>query len=175
MLRILKNKRIIICGPSGVGKTTLFTSLIEKRFIEDTDVTFGMEFYIKQMSISGNEIMFSVWDLSGRHQALESIITTSDIVNQGVDKIIICFDLSDLSTLGEVPQWAELFPSDIPKILVGTKKDKTGSIEDLVIPYLKTFNFKNYFEVSIKEEIQSVLELFKELSKNDKTESVLSS
>ncbi|MFX0065229.1 MAG: Rab family GTPase [Candidatus Hermodarchaeota archaeon] len=169
MIRILKNRRIIICGPSGVGKTTLFASLIEKRFIEDTNVTFGIEFYMKQMSISGNEIMFSVWDLSGRHQALESIITTSDILNQGVDKIIVCFDLSDLSTLEEVPQWVELFPSDIPKILVGTKRDKTGSIHDLVIPYLKTFNFKNYFEISAKEEIQTVLELFKELSNEGKT------
>ncbi len=169
MIRILKNKKIIICGPSGVGKTTLFASFLEERFVEDTDLTFGMEFYIKQMSISGNEIMFQVWDLSGRHQALESIITTSDMLKQGVDNIIVCFDLSDLSTLGEVPQWVKLFPSDIPKILVGTKRDKTGSIQDLVIPYMKTFNFKNYFEVSVKEEIQNVLELFKELSKEDNT------
>jgi small GTP-binding protein len=160
--------KIAVCGGGGVGKTTLLKSFKKGHFFRDATITTEVEYHIVNLELTkGKENLFLVfWDFGGQEQFQDMEI--KDITKfiehaQQADAIMLCFDLNDLDTLEEVSEWVKLLPADIPRILVGTKKDLGGSMADLIELYLETFNFKSYVETSAKDDITSVNKVFEEL------------
>ncbi|MFX1312465.1 MAG: hypothetical protein ACFFHD_07610, partial [Promethearchaeota archaeon] len=51
----LKILKIITCGDGGVGKTTLLYRYVEGKFLSDTRMTLGVEFFIKEVNLTGEK------------------------------------------------------------------------------------------------------------------------
>ena len=54
--------KIIFVGDSGVGKTNLIESFINKTFNESHNITLGLEYYSKTISLSDGEYLLQLWD-----------------------------------------------------------------------------------------------------------------
>ncbi len=165
MFKNLKCKalKIVVCGEGGVGKTSLIETFQKGRFIHGTTMTIAVQFHIKKINLtdSSNDLALQIWDLGGQKQFLNMGVFKKYCT--GAHAAMVCFDLSDLDTLEEIPRWINILPAQIPKILVGTKRDMGESMKDLVEPYLESFNFHGYIETSAKDNIKSVYEAFMEL------------
>ncbi|MFX0090810.1 MAG: Rab family GTPase [Candidatus Hodarchaeota archaeon] len=160
-------KKIVICGSGGVGKTTLIKTFETKSFFAHTVMTIAVDHHLLCLNVDEKTpLALLIWDLSGQKRFFDmcaGAIKTFEKYCQRADIVLICFDLSDLDTLEEIPQWIGLLPSGTPKILVGTKKDKDESMTELVKPYLAEFDFLSYIETSAKDDMDSVCEVFEEL------------
>jgi len=62
---LAKLLKIITAGDGGVGKTTLLYRYVEGRFLADTKMTLGVEFFIKELNIKGESISLQIWDFGG--------------------------------------------------------------------------------------------------------------
>ncbi|MFX1250587.1 MAG: Rab family GTPase [Promethearchaeota archaeon] len=155
--------KLVVCGEGGVGKTSLIETFQQGRFIHGTTMTIAVQFHIKKINLadSANDLALQIWDLGGQKQFLNMGVFKKYCT--GAHAAMVCFDLSDLDTLEAIPQWINILPAQIPKILVGTKRDMGESMKELVEPYLESFNFHGYIETSAKDNIKSVYEAFMEL------------
>ncbi|MFX0095358.1 MAG: Rab family GTPase [Candidatus Hodarchaeota archaeon] len=158
--------KIIVCGEGGIGKTALINTFQSGRFMPDTTMTIAVQFHTARYTFTSSrtngEVALQIWDLGGQRHFRE--MKMFEKYCRGAHAALVCFDLSDLDTLEEIPRWIELLPKNIPKILVGTKKDRCPeSAEDIVEPYLEQLNFQEYFEISSKDEASSVIDVFNRL------------
>ncbi|MFX0091561.1 MAG: hypothetical protein ACFFBD_07335, partial [Candidatus Hodarchaeota archaeon] len=151
----------------GVGKTSLVRTFINRGFFSKTTMTFGLEIHMMELKRNQNEILdLRFLDFSGQDHFQD--LVTADIeglktIGQDAHAGIICFDLSDIFTLEEVPHWSSLLP-DIPKLLVGTKGDidsrPKAELDELVAPYLGQEDFRIFIPTSSKEDFNSVEMVF---------------
>ncbi|MBA7630506.1 hypothetical protein ES703_38028 [subsurface metagenome] len=58
--------KVITAGDGGVGKTTLLYRYVEGRFLADTKMTLGVEFFLKEINIRGETVNLQVWDFGGQ-------------------------------------------------------------------------------------------------------------
>ncbi|MFX0092863.1 MAG: Rab family GTPase [Candidatus Hodarchaeota archaeon] len=165
MQMVCKNNhlKIVVVGEGGVGKTALIKTYQAEKPVSDTVMTIAVQFHTKKVQIRGKEVSLQIWDLGGQKQFFGMGVFKRYC--QGAHAALVCFDLSDLDTLEEVPKWVKLLPKKAPKILVGTKKDKVedDSVLDLIELYIKELKFANYVETSSLEDPTSVKVAFEEL------------
>ncbi|MFX1259428.1 MAG: Rab family GTPase [Promethearchaeota archaeon] len=163
--------KICIVGDGGVGKTTLLHRYVDGKFVEDTKMTIGSNFFIKKVEIpeKNTSITLQIWDLSGQEQ-FASIRTSFYL---GAKGIIYTFDLSRYSTFNSLKDWKAELEDVIGKqtsVLVGNKldiidpEDRDIKIEDGL--FLKeSLNASDYFETSAKKNID-VENMFYKLALN---------
>ena len=65
--------KVIVAGAGGVGKTTLLHRIVHDKFLSDTKMTIGVEFFLLNMavdnpSVEGEniEINLQLWDFGGQ-------------------------------------------------------------------------------------------------------------
>jgi len=115
--------KFIIIGDSGVGKSCLLYQFINGKFITEHELTIGVEFGSKMISIDNKQIKIQIWDTAG--QELFRSITRS--YYRDASGIIVCFDITRRETFIHVANWLK-DALEITKIkphicLVGTKSD----------------------------------------------------
>lgn len=144
--------KVIIGGDGGVGKTTLLHRYVNDKFLDDTIMTIGVEFFQQDIETDNNLICsLLIWDLGGQKQFLHLIPQ----YRLGASGAILVFDLTRHFTFNTIPKWVELLRENNPKlplILVGAKADMdNSSINDEDIQNLKDkFNFMAYIKTSAK-------------------------
>ena len=115
--------KFIIVGNSAVGKSCLLLRFDEERFQPIHDVTVGVTFSIKMVSIEGQDVKVQVWDTAG--QEIFRSITRSYYRDSAC--AIIVYDITDQSSFAKVEDWIRdvrnLAPSDCLLALVGNKLD----------------------------------------------------
>eukprot|EP00027_Filamoeba_sp_ATCC50430_P000982 CAMPEP_0168554984 /NCGR_PEP_ID=MMETSP0413-20121227/8080_1 /TAXON_ID=136452 /ORGANISM="Filamoeba nolandi, Strain NC-AS-23-1" /LENGTH=203 /DNA_ID=CAMNT_0008585779 /DNA_START=61 /DNA_END=672 /DNA_ORIENTATION=+ len=114
--------KVGMVGDSQIGKTSLMVKYVEGTFDEDYIQTLGVNFMEKTISVKGNEITFSIWDLGGQREFVNMLpLVCNDAV-----AILFMFDLSRKSTLNSVKEWyrqARGFNKTAIPFLIGTKFD----------------------------------------------------
>ena len=55
--------KVITAGEGGVGKTTLLYRYVKGKFLADTKMTLGVDFYIQEIEANGKLINLQIWDL----------------------------------------------------------------------------------------------------------------
>ena len=117
-------KRIVLVGDAGCGKTALVAKLSQDLFLDYYSPTeFVEDFSAEIHSSNGTSCKLTVLDTSGSQE--ESNIRA--LAYKGCDAVIVCFDLTDESTLESVeakwiPEVNKYCPG-VPVYLAGCKRD----------------------------------------------------
>ncbi|MFX1424899.1 MAG: Rab family GTPase [Promethearchaeota archaeon] len=116
-----KTIKVIVSGDGGVGKTSFLNRLIHNNFDPNSELTKGVDFFSKDVSINGYEYNFVMWDFAGQDQFKKLL---SDFVNGSLAAFIL-FDLSRFNTLEGVEEWITTLNhfGNIPAYIIGTKSD----------------------------------------------------
>ena len=82
--------KIIMIGPSSVGKTSIINQFCDEKFTESYNSTIGIDFRIKTLEVDKKLVKIQIWDTAGqeRYQAL----TKNHY--QGAHGCICVFDLT---------------------------------------------------------------------------------
>lgn len=149
-------KKLCIFGDGGVGKTTLIKRFVTKIFKEDTKMTIGTDFSVKNIALESGKVTLRIWDFAGE----ERFRVLLPAFAKGADGGIFMFDLTRYSSIKNIEDWLsifEYFVSDtalrIPIIIVGGKsdlKDKRSVNAEEAVDLSKSYNLEGYFECSSK-------------------------
>ncbi|XP_076915350.1 ras-related protein RABC2a-like [Bidens hawaiensis] len=117
--------KILLIGDSGVGKSSLLVSFISNT-VDDLPPTIGVDFKIKQFTVGGKRLKFTIWDTAGQ----ERFRTLTSSYYRGAQGIILVYDVTRRETFTNLSEiWAkevDLYSTnqDCVKMLVGNKVDK---------------------------------------------------
>ena len=96
--------KIITIGDGGVGKTTMLHRYKEGEFKDDTQMTYGVDFFVKELEIEGTKLLLQIWDLGGQDQF--RFLHNERAL--GIKGGIFMFDLTRIDTLGMIEEWISL-------------------------------------------------------------------
>ena len=144
--------KVITSGEGGVGKTTLLYRYVEGRFLANTKITLGVEFFMKSLQVGEKTINLQIWDFGGQDHFRPLLKNYS----KGARGALLLFDLTRPSSLERIDQWVNICREenpDIPIIFLGTKMDLTESItvdDKFPLKFRKKYDFFKYMKISSK-------------------------
>ncbi|MHA1197292.1 MAG: GTP-binding protein [Promethearchaeota archaeon] len=136
---------------------------MEGKFSAETKMTIGVEFFLKEIQVDGQDCTLQLWDFGGQERfrfLLESYVL-------GAKGALLMFDLTRPITLENLEQWVSICrksdPS-LPILFLGTKSDLVDEImvdDDYALEFKERFNLFDYLRVSSKtgENVEKAFEL----------------
>jgi small GTP-binding protein len=179
---ILFSFKIVICGASSVGKTSLFNRYCFNSFSFDSSPTIGVNFHSVYLKINftkeinpqkENYVVNSIFDFGGQERFAPLIPKFIE----GANGALLVFDSVNFPSFDQLDFWYDniienAIESKIPIILVANKSDlieKTPESEiindKLIFEYLEKRKLDGFARTSALENY-NVLEVFKELNNN---------
>ncbi len=154
MLSITKKYifKVLVAGAGGVGKTTLLHRVVHGRFIEDTKITIGVEFFLLNMPVNSVECSLQLWDFGGQ----ERFRFMLDSYVMGAKGALLLYDMTRMKTLDKLQEWVGIcrrHDPNLPILFVGTKLDR---VEDISVPddyareFLEPLNLFDHIKISSK-------------------------
>lgn len=115
--------KLIIIGDSGVGKSCFLLQFLDGNFKEDHNVTIGVEYGAKTISLQGKSIKLQIWDTAGQ----ESFRAVTRSFYRNAHAVILMYDLTRSETFDNLDDWHREITlnsdSDIIVFLVANMKD----------------------------------------------------
>lgn len=115
--------KYIIIGDTGVGKSCLLLQFTDKRFRADHDITIGVEFGSRMISIEDRDIKLQVWDTAGQ----ESFRSIARSYYRGAAGALLVYDITRKESFNHLYSWLqdarENGNPDMIITLVGNKAD----------------------------------------------------
>lgn len=159
-LKDSKPLKIVLLGEGGVGKTTISKSYTNNFFFTKSKQTIAVEFHSKIIELPNfGGCKLQIWDLGGQEH-FKRMGVFKDFC-KGADAALLCFDLTDLSTLFSLSEWLGFIEPKIPKFLIGTKSD-LATYNDCKIDFsgfVRKLDCERAFKCSSKD-IKSILTIF---------------
>jgi Ras-related protein Rab-1A len=158
------NLKILLCGDSSVGKTSLLLKYTDNYFPELHISTIGVEYKIKELNINGRKVILRIWDTSGQ----ERYRSITQNFYRNANGILFVFDLTNKVTFDNIKNWltdSQNFETKVIKILVGNKSDlieERKVDQDSVERYADKKEMQ-YYETSAKDG-NNVDKAFRELA-----------
>jgi Ras-related protein Rab-2A len=152
--------KYIIIGDTGVGKSCLLLQFTDKRFRHDHDLTIGVEFGARLMTIENKPIKLQIWDTAGQ----ESFRSITRSYYRGATGALLVYDISRRDSFNHVSRWLsearEYGNKDMVIMLIGNKCD----LDRRVVSYEEGADFarKNglVFQETSAKTAQNVEEAF---------------
>lgn len=144
--------KVLVAGEGGVGKTSLLRRYVDGFFDENTIMTIGVEFFIKEVMFDNINCSLQLWDLGGQKRfryLLDSYV-------MGARGALLLIDLTHMPKIGDILEWvniARLHDINLPIILIGTKLDLEDFIavdDDSALHLKNAFNMIDYVKTSAK-------------------------
>ena len=159
--------KVVTAGDGGVGKTTLLHRYIEGKFLADTRMTIGVEFFLQELTIDDRPILLQLWDFGGQ----ERFRFLLDRYAMGARGAFLMFDLTRPITFESIEHWlsiARITDPNLPVLLLGTKCDLMEGPDPIDQAYIekscKKFNLFKYLKISSKTG-ENVNEAFEVMAK----------
>jgi small GTP-binding protein len=177
---ILFSFKIVICGASSVGKTSLFNRYCFNSFNFDSSPTIGINFHSVYLKINftkeinpqkENYVVNSIFDFGGQERFAPLIPKFIE----GANGALLVFDSINFPSFEQLDFWYDniienAIDPKIPIVLVANKSDlieKTPDSEkvndNLIFEYLEKRELDGFARTSALENY-NVLEVFKELN-----------
>ncbi len=147
--------KVIIVGPSAVGKTSLLNRFVHNEFALKYKLTIGVDFLTKSVEYQPSKfVKLHIWDIGGQ----ERFNFLHRSFYEGASGAVLAFDLSRQNTFSSMKTWLSemrsIMTNEIPKVIIGNKTDlipEIGQIIDRsdVNKYAKNEDC-SYFETSAK-------------------------
>ena len=109
--------KIILIGPAFSGKTSLVRRYVFENFIEDYEVTVGLDFQVKVIQKNGKTIKLYIWDTAGT-EMYQSL--TASYYRNSVGAIVV-FDVTDEKSFKSLDTWIKFY-----------RENKDSKLEDLI-------------------------------------------
>lgn len=118
--------KLIIIGDSAVGKSCMLHRLTNNEFVQDHEVTVGVEFGTLLVKLEQQVFKLQIWDTAGQ----DSFKSITKIFYRGAHCIFLTYDMTRLETFNNLATWynevmAQSEP-DVILFLVGNKKDEVN-------------------------------------------------
>ena len=173
ILIMTKTVKIVVSGNGGVGKTSFLNRLVHDHFLENNELTRGVDFFSKRIQVNGTEYNFILWDFAGQYQFKEVVDNFVD----GSIAALILFDLSRVNTLDTVLDWIDKLKTfgNIPILILGTKMDlveleNIRLIDDYINQISERYeNVVDYIKISSKTSYNINLAFYKLINKISQT------
>jgi len=115
--------KYIIIGDTGVGKSCLLLQFTDKRFQPVHDLTIGVEFGARMITIDHTPIKLQIWDTAGQ----ESFRSITRSYYRGAAGALLVYDITRRETFSHLTIWLEDAKthanSNMTIILIGNKSD----------------------------------------------------
>ncbi len=149
-----KTVKIIVSGDGGVGKTSFLNRLIHDNFDDNCELTKGIDFFSKNLTINEQEYNFVMWDFAGQSQFKQLL---NDFVDGSIAAFVL-FDLSRFNTLEGVEDWIKKLNQygNISAFILGNKSDiidiyNCKIFDDYILNIIKKYNnIIGYLKISSK-------------------------
>lgn len=119
--------KYIIVGDTAVGKSCLLLQFTDKRFQAIHDLTIGVEFGSRNISLDNQEIKLQIWDTAGQ----EKFRSITHSYYRGAVGALLVYDITRRDTFEHVTTWLDdckkYSNQDITIMLIGNKADLENS------------------------------------------------
>ncbi|KAJ9455884.1 Ras-related protein RABH1b [Diplonema papillatum] len=121
----LAKYKLVVCGDTHVGKTSIITRFIYDTFDKQYQATIGIDFLCKTMYLEDRTVRLQVWDTAGQER-FRSLIPA---YIRGSSVAIVVYDICERQSFLSSEKWieevrAERQGEDVLIVLVGNKTDK---------------------------------------------------
>ena len=144
--------KVLLLGDPSTGKEEFVNRYISAFFLEDLNLTVGVDFYSKTQEFRGKKVKLHIWNFGGQprfrfllHQYCK-----------GANGAIIMYDITNRLSLNHLPDWTQIIrehAGDIPILLVGNNLDlekyRSVSKEEGIL-IAKKYNLSACVELSSK-------------------------
>lgn len=125
--------KVIIVGPSAVGKTSLLNRFVHNEFVLKYKMTIGVDFLTKTIEYEPSKLVkLHIWDIGGQ----ERFKFLHRSFYDGAAGALITFDLSRQHTYSSMKTWLaemrSIMDNDIPKVIIGNKSDLIPEIGQII-------------------------------------------
>jgi len=125
-------QKVLLCGPAGVGKTSLIMRFIKSKFQSEYKLTVGVDILTKDVQLDNGQIVtLTLWDIGGQ----DRFAFIRSTFYRGAKGALLVFDLSRAATWDDIKNWrAEIkqFAGDIPFVLIGNKLDLIPDVGEVI-------------------------------------------
>nr|XP_006821440.1 PREDICTED: ras and EF-hand domain-containing protein homolog [Saccoglossus kowalevskii] len=116
--------KIVLCGDSGVGKSSFLERFCQNTFNEKTQVTIEIGFQMKSLVIDSTVISLQIWDTAGQ----ERFRSLPHSYFRKADGVVLLYDITCEKSFQSVTSWlVNIQEVDIDQsaviILIGNKED----------------------------------------------------
>nr|ONK79288.1 uncharacterized protein A4U43_C01F4850 [Asparagus officinalis] len=115
--------KYIIIGDTGVGKSCLLLQFTDKRFQPVHDLTIGVEFGARMITIDNKAIKLQIWDTAGQ----ESFRSITRSYYRGAAGALLVYDITRRETFNHLAGWLEdarqHANANMTIMLIGNKSD----------------------------------------------------
>ena len=116
--------KLIVIGDSAIGKSCLMHRMCQNEFVEDHEVTVGVEFGSLLLRVHNMVFKLQIWDTAGQ----ESFQSITKIFYRGAHAVFLTYDLTQMDTFNHLNTWLRQVQNEASSqaliFLVGNKKDK---------------------------------------------------
>ena len=169
-----KSYRVIFLGPSKVGKTSIITQYLHNQFASAHHPTV-QEMYGGEIYFGSSQVTLTIEDTGDNY--IQEFPAMADISLNRADVATLVFSVDDPDTFEEVAKIRDFisdkYPS-LPLVIVGNKTDLERRLPFHEIEATVTLDWEcAYAECSAKDN-KELEEVFRELVKQEKTDSIAS-
>lgn len=115
--------KYIIIGDTGVGKSCLLLQFTDKRFQQVHDLTIGVEFGARMITIDNKQVKLQIWDTAGQ----ESFRSITRSYYRGAAGALLVYDITRRETFSHLTSWLDdarqHSNSNMTIMLIGNKSD----------------------------------------------------
>lgn len=116
--------KLIIIGDSAVGKSCLMQRVTTNEFLEDHEVTVGVEFGTLIIKLQETAFKLQIWDTAGQ----ESFKSITKIFYRGAHCVCLCYDITRMDTFLNLETWLREVrvqsEASVTVVLIGNMKDR---------------------------------------------------